>query len=424
MPSDFAQAQQTLKRAARRAGRRNTICLLAILSSGLATLTAFARIVPLKDPADGVLDAELVAIVQRSPVEQPGLFRILEVFLGDKKKDDLIDLGGFELTITQEHGPPAIEPITSETRILLFLQRKQGSSSEWELTNFKESFFWVQRRQEMLLLRRAAERAVDLRKEWENATNISDQKRRVAALWPFLSMPKYGVSFFKHTESELQKANPASGEYFAEHFDDMSQNERMLLLPGAGAYGSERLHKKLRKHLDEQQRLYEQFVAASGKPAENVEWNSMPENLKDATGEIYYGLAGLAGFHDRDDLPFIRKTAVWSAVYHLEQTAEAAVNAFRDMPDRANLPAIDKILEEFLLGRQPGVWSVDFDAERALCKHKYPETVPLLAPFLVDYRMANETEYCLEQIVGRDLGQTPKAWIDWYTAGHTPSSIP
>jgi hypothetical protein len=191
------------------------MCLVAILCSGLVTLSAFGRIVPLKDPVDGVLDAELVVIVQRSPVGQPGLFRILELFLGDKKKDDLIDLGSFELKITQEGGPPAIEPITSETRILLFLQRKQDSSGEWEPTNFKESFFWVQRLQEMPLLKRAAERAVDLRKQWENAANISDQKQRVAALWPFLSMPKYGVSFFQHTESELQKASPAAGEYFA-----------------------------------------------------------------------------------------------------------------------------------------------------------------------------------------------------------------
>jgi hypothetical protein len=404
--------------------RFGAMCVLAVLCTGFVTSSAFGRIVPHKDPADGVLDAQLVVIVRRLPVGKPGLFRIEEVFLGDKNKGDLIDLGDFELAIVQESGPPVIEPITNETRILLFLQQKKDSATEWEPTYFKESFFWVQRRQEVPLLTRAAERAVDLRRQWEKAANIPDPKQRVAALWPFLSMRTYGVRFFEHTESELQKANPASGEYFAEHFDDMSFNERMSLLPAAGAYGSKRLHEKLKKHLNDHQRLYAEFVAASGRPPKDVDRNSMPENVKETPGEIYYGTAGLARFRDRDDLPFIRATALWSAQYHLEQTAEAAVDAFRDMPDRANLPAIEKILQEFLPGRKPGMWSVDWEAERALCTHKYPETVPLLAQFVADDRMASEAEYCLQQIVGRDLGQTPKAWIDWYTTERAQSSLP
>jgi hypothetical protein len=134
----------------------------------------------------------------------------------------------------------------------------------------------------------------------------------------------------------------------------------------------------------------------------------MPENIKDVTGDIYYGLAGLADFHDRGDLPFTRTLALWSVKYHLEQTADAAVDAFRDMPDKANLPAIDTILKEFLPGRQRGLWSVDIDAERALCKHKYFETVPLLAPFVAEDFTASEAEACLSAIVGHDLGPVQK----------------
>ncbi len=400
-----------------RFGLRHGI-LLAIFSMGLGTLTAFARIVPAKDPLNGVLDAELVVIVRRSPVENSKLFTIEEVFLGDAKKGDSIDLGDFKLLIVQESGPPVVDPIYSETAILLFLQKDKDSGTRWEPTYFKESFFWVQRPQEVALLTRAAERAVDLRRQWEKATIISNPKQRVAALWPFLSMPTYGVSFFKHTESELQKASPASGEYFAEHFDEMSSNERMSLLAGAGAYGSEKLHETLRNYLNQQQRLYEGFVASLVRLPKDVDWNTMPGNIRDAIGEIYYGLAGLARFRDRGDLAFIRATALWSAKYHLEQTADAALDAFRDMPDQANLAAIRSILREFLPGRKPGMWSIDSDAERALCEHKYPETVPLLAPFVAESAMMSEAESCLTQIVGRDLGRSPNAWIDWYTAGH------
>jgi hypothetical protein len=69
----------------------------------------------------------------------------------------------------------------------------------------------------------------------------------------------------------------------------------------------------------------------------------MPENINDVTGDIYYGLAGLADFHDRGDLPFIRTLALWSVKYHLEQTADVAVDAFRDMPDKANRQHSERI---------------------------------------------------------------------------------
>lgn len=171
--------------------------LLAIFYMGLVTLTAFARIVPSKDPLNGVLDAQLVVIVRRSPVENSKLFTVEEVFLGEAKRGDPIDLGDFKLSIVQESGPPVVDPISSETAILLFLQKNKDSGTRWEPTYFKESFFWVQRTQEVALLRRAAERAVDLRRKWEKAAIISDPKQRVAALWPFLSMPTYGREFLQ-----------------------------------------------------------------------------------------------------------------------------------------------------------------------------------------------------------------------------------
>jgi len=398
--------------------------LVAKVCTCLVALNAFARLVPHKDPADGVLDAELVVVARQSPGGEPGLFSIEEMFLGNQHVGDSIDLGGFKLSITQEHGPDIVDPIGPSTRILLFLQRVKNSPAQWEPTYFKESFFWVQRPEDVGLLRRAAERAVELRQQWENAASISDPKQRVVALWPYLSISTYGVSFFNDTDSELQRAAPAAGQYFAKHFDGMSHNERMSLLAKAGAYGGKALHQKLREYLEQQERAYEKYSAASGKPPKDIDWNTMPANLQDATGEIYYGLAGLARFRDRNDLPFIRLTALWAANYHLEQTASAALDAFRDMPDQANLPAIERILREFLPGRKPGVWNIDWDAERALCEHKYPETVPLLAPFVAEDAMTVETESCLGEIVGRDLGRSPKPWLDWYTTAHSSAPAP
>ncbi len=397
--------------------------LIAALFTSLVAISAFARIVPHKDPLDGVLDTELVVIAGSSLSGKPGIFRIDEVFLGELHAGDSIDLGDFKLSVIQRYGPPKIESITPATRILFFLQRAKNFATLWKPTYFEESYFWVQRTEDVALLKRAAERAVNLRRDWEKAAAIPDPKLRVAELWPFLSLPTYGVSFLQHTESELQKAAPVAGEYFADHLDAMSHNERMSLLAEAGAYCSQKLHDKLRRHLDLQQHIYQEYVTTLGRLPSERDWSTMPEAVSNASGDAYYGLAGLARFQDRNDLPFIRVMAVWAAKYHLEQTAEAAVDAFRDMPDRANLPTFEIILKEFLPERKPGMASIDFDAERALCRHKYPETVPLLAPFTADAidQLAGEAEDCLAEIVGRDLGRSPGAWIDWYTAGSRPT---
>ena len=117
--------------------------LIAASFAILVSLNAFARVVPNKDPLDGVLDAQLVVIVGPSLSGKPGPFRIGEVFLGDLHVGDSIDLGDFKLSITQEYGPPIVEPINPTTRILLFLQKAKNSPALWKPTHFEESYFFA-----------------------------------------------------------------------------------------------------------------------------------------------------------------------------------------------------------------------------------------------------------------------------------------
>jgi hypothetical protein len=180
--------------------------LIAALFASLVTLSAFARIVPHKDPLNGVLDAELVVIADPSQSGRPGIFRIEEVFLGELHAGDSIDLGDFKLSVIQQFGPPTIEPINPATRILLLLQKTKNPATLWKPTYFGESYFWVQRTEDVALLKRAAERVMNLRRDWEKAAATPDPKPRVPELWPFLSLPTYGVGFFQHTESELENS--------------------------------------------------------------------------------------------------------------------------------------------------------------------------------------------------------------------------
>jgi hypothetical protein len=387
--------------------------LLLLCCSLLAGTDSFAKLVARRDFRDGVLDAELVVIVLQ---QSPDTFLVEEVFLGNIGNGDSIEVPGFRLFTEQRYGPDIVEPITSNTRILLFLHHKKDAPAGWEPTYFGNCFFWVQDPQQTNQLRSSAEQAVALRRQWEKAASTSDPRRRAEALWPFLSIKEYGPSFLEHTKAALQSIAPVSGDYFADQFVSMARSDRADLFKDAGAYGGEKLHETLTSYIKTQQQLYETFVSTSGLDGQDVltRWNTLPEYVKDVYGDIYYGLAGLASFQRRDDLPLIRDIARWAVQFPLEQTCEAALDAFRRMPDENNLPVISLIWKKFPLGRGNGDEIFHIDVIRTLCTHKYEATVPLLAPFVSDGFAGAEVQAALSEIVGRDLGNRPQPWLDWY----------
>lgn len=125
-------------------------CLLLFLLSE----ESYAKLVPPRDPREGVLDSSLVSIVRP---ETKGRFRIEEVFLGDQRVGDAIKLPGFRLYTIQARGPELVEPMTPDTRILLFLKSKENG---WEVTDYGYCFFWRHEPKKVKELRAMAEEAV------------------------------------------------------------------------------------------------------------------------------------------------------------------------------------------------------------------------------------------------------------------------
>ena len=320
------------------------LAFIGICSLLLTREPASAKLVAARNPLDGVLDAELVAIVRQAG---PGEFAVERVFLGGAKTGDVIGLPGFKLSTPQADGPDIVEAITEDTRILMFL--RHGAADSWELTGYTNCFFWVQDSGQSFQLQDKAERALDTRQRWEEATRIAEPGARVAALWEFVFGFKYGRTFFEHTMKELRKTGALAGDYIAEKFDSMSWNERSPFYNEAGAYGSELLHEKLINDLTRDREAWEAFVLRSGWNPKDVSshWNGLPESAKDLYGEVYYGLAGIASFKARRDLPLIQTVGLWAVAYHLEQPSEVALRALKEMPDSANLPVIAAIEKEF-----------------------------------------------------------------------------
>jgi hypothetical protein len=116
-------------------------------------------------------------VVSRRPVE--------EVVLGEKKIGDTISLPDFRLYTVPMFGPERVEPITPETRVLLFLKSSEKVPDTFEVMHDGECFFWVQGAAKVGDLRHQAGDAVKLRRLWGQARGIHDEKKRVEALWPY-----------------------------------------------------------------------------------------------------------------------------------------------------------------------------------------------------------------------------------------------
>jgi len=215
---------------------------------------------------------------------------------------------------------------------------------------------------------------------------------------------------------ELEKTGAVAGDYIAERLGKLSHGERMTLLPNLGRYGGAKLHKVLHSHLTNLKTRYGEFVKQRGtdKAPPIDDWNNLPEEIKNIWGELYYGLTGLASFKDRRDLPFIRNLALWATKNRFKQTCDAALRAFRNMPDKANLPVIDAIWKEFSARQYKGNEMSPYDVTRALRTHRFPETVPVLVKLLGEKEAGSEAQAFLSEIVGKNLGPDPKTWLDWY----------
>jgi hypothetical protein len=386
---------------------RVVLVLWCLLASGPVVA---AKLIHGSDYRNGSLDAELVVIVSR---QSPGSFKIEEVFLGAGPTTRIVSLPGFRLATEQMYGPDIIEPITPNTKILLFLRHKKDAPADWEIVDFGHCFYWVQKPEQTEQLRAFAEKAIELRRRWQEVDSISDPVRRAEALWPFLSVMEFGLSVARHTKVALQEIVPASGDYFAERFDGMAHWDRMDLMRDAGRYGGDKLHERVKSFIQTQQKTYETYAMAhnlTGRDRDAV-WNSMPVAVQDSAGDIYYGVAGLTSFRRRDDLPLIRDIARWGVKYEQQQTCEATLDAFRAMPDEENLDVISMISKKF---RANGGEIFPIDVMEALETHKYVQTIPLLAPFVSVDGWGVQAEAVLTGIVGKDLGPKPGPWLVWY----------
>jgi hypothetical protein len=391
-----------------------TCCLLAFITPAIAKLTSGF------DYRVGILDADLVCIVSQ---QAPDVFKVDEVFLATGPAVESVRLPGFQLATEQQYGPDTVEPITPNTRILMYLRHKKTAPSSWEVLDYGLSFFWVRNPEQTPQLRSFAEKGVDLRRRFESAINIPDRLRRATALWPFLDMAKFGPEVARRAEDALKQTAPVSGDYFAEHFNELPHDQRMDLLRDAGEYGGDKLHETVKEFISEQEKIFDDYASAN-KLADELnqkQWYSMPPDVSDSTGYVYYGAAGLAKFHRREDLPLFRQIGIWGTKYGMEQPSEAALDAFRDMPDEENLPVIAAIRERFKRGTfgvitdQPD-GLLKYETLQALETHIYVKSIPQLVLFLKGDGFGEEAEDALTKIVGRDLGPRAGPWLAWYEA--------
>ena len=186
------------------------------------------------------------------------MFRIEEVFFGDKAAGATIRLPKFRLYTVQESGPEKVDAITPQTRILLFLRPKREAPTNWEIPAYGYCFFWVHDPAKVAELRKTAQEMVSLRNSWDKAREISAPRQRVEALWPYLWETNARVT--RLTAEELKKTAPVAGDFIAERFQRLSDRERQGLVLDAAGYGGKNLHAVLHRYLQDLQQRYERFL--------------------------------------------------------------------------------------------------------------------------------------------------------------------
>lgn len=335
----------------------------------------------------------------------------------------MIRLPGFVLFTYNDAGADFVEPITPATRILLFLQHDRDHPEKWAVTGSGYCFFWVPSPERIEELRQIANGAIALRKSWEAARDLPDPGQRIKALWPYF-WNEQGY-FFRQTLSEFQKLGPVAGDYVASQFDSMKDIQRKMLLGYLGSLGGEKLHQRMIEYIKGAGAITGGGAAggAVSEPAvpaprfgprgQAGQRTSPLDPAIQADENFADGIDGLSSFKDAKDLPYIRSVALSAVRRHYSRTCYSVLAAFSQMPDKSNLPVIDEIQrakadQSEMIARVMIV--------RTLSTHKYPETIPLLAPFLDDKTIAEETERAMTGVTGKDLGPMKQAWLDWFKA--------
>lgn len=394
--------------------RISTFCagLICLAMLALAGVRCEAR---LEFPGDSLQidNANLVVIV--APVSGQN-FRVERVEWDDNtiktRVGDTLILPPFELGRLRLFRPDSIKPFTPDTRILLYL-RRDAKTNRLSIAQAGRAFFWVEKSEQIGRLIRQAQRLVAAQREWKSALAAPRGVRRVAAIYPFLA--KYEWRFNLRARRELTKMGALSGDYLAPRLATLHSTTRRTILDDISGIRSPKLHRALLLHLAQQQKRYENHLAASG-PNEKKRidaWNNLPPVTRSVRAELWSGLRALTAFKARRDLPFIRHVARWSVKYRFRDNADVALDAFYLMPDRANVAVVGALWKEFSTHKFPAYALSPFKVKHTLASHRFPETVTVLAPFLhhKNRDLVQQTRALLVRLVGRDVGSEPRAWI-------------
>src|ERR1035437_652600 len=307
----------------------------------LSQLPCAGALIPRRDPLDAALDSTVIVVMKQ---QSQDAFQVEEVFLGDVAKGQTLLLPGFKLVVEDTSslisGRERIEPIQSNTRILVFLKPASAVPANWQqlglwaIAGFGKCYFWGHDPGHMDSLREKAKQALTLRSSWEAARNLPDRKQRAEALWPYLW--NYNHSCYRQTEASLQEIGTVAGDYIAGRLEDMSYQQKDVFLNHFAAYGSVRLHDELIRELKRQQAAWDVLLRRRTSatydeidPPGRMRYyprhteDAEPDEASAINGVLYQGFTGLAGFRDRNDLPFIREAALWGLKYRFKKLDDA-----------------------------------------------------------------------------------------------------
>jgi len=389
---------------------------------------ALAETAPRQDPNDAVFTATAVVIV--AP-DKPDTFTIERSYRGDLAIGSKIELPKFKLITYGLLQEPHVQPLTDDTRILMFLRPDAKNPAVLEITDWGYAYFTrdVAKIDELEAI---AKRAIALHKKWQDARDLPDRQDRVEALFPYLLEWRPDARQHRHTDrscrtltlAELAKLNPASGDYLATRLATVSPRDREHLLQDISELPSPAAHGAAIVSVDRALERFSTYLADHNLKTLDARknWLDLPEQLQDDYAIAYYGLAAVASFKDPTDLPYFRRLVSLLVANNFDGPLEMCLRAMAANPVAENVPVLVSIWEgygpiwqdfkarNFSVTNAP---SVPIALARASSAHKDRRLIPVLLEMLDNPIGRDFSLSSLRELTGKDF-RTDAEWRAWY----------
>ena len=261
-------------------------------------------------------------------------------------------------------------------------------------------------------LYRAINDGLEKRSRYLAALDNQDPLKRIDGLLPFVQDPKQYL-YWREAVFSLASTGPLAGESLRELAEKLKDNySRVAVIEALGKSGDSNSTRYLIEIVEGAEPVVQKGA---------LRFSAAGRDERTRMEEWKTALCALAAIGDKSALPLFRDSifdAYRVEEFYGSQAAACIAQGLNKNPTLENLPVFQRL---FTMYPQWYAWQgstrwASWSAMEFLYHHKFKETIPLLLEQLdhPDVSTKQQAHQALIGIVGKDLGWSRNAWLEWY----------